>query len=40
MFGKTVIVNNEWMKNKGTPDSQTLKKKKKKKKYYLSHKIK
>ncbi len=29
MFGKIVIVNNELMKNKGTPESQTLKKKKK-----------
>jgi hypothetical protein len=27
MFGKIVIVNNELMKNKGTPESQTLKKK-------------
>jgi hypothetical protein len=32
MFGRIVIVNNELMKNKGTPESQTLKKKKKKKK--------
>ncbi len=28
MFGKIVIVNNELMKNKGTPESQTFKKKK------------
>jgi hypothetical protein len=32
MFGKIVIVNNELMKNKGTPESQTFKKKKIKKK--------
>jgi len=31
MFGKIVIVNNELMKNKGTPESQTFKKKKIKK---------
>ena len=32
MFGKIVIVNNELMKNKGTPESQTFKKKQKQKK--------
>jgi hypothetical protein len=31
LFGKIVIVNNELMKNKGTPESQTFKKKTKKK---------
>jgi hypothetical protein len=35
MFGKIVIVNNELMKNKGTPESQTFKKKKKKKELML-----
>ncbi len=33
MFGKIVIVNNELMKIKGTPESQNIKKKKKKKDY-------
>ncbi len=35
MFGKIVIVNNELMKIKGTPESQTFKKKKKKKIHFL-----
>jgi hypothetical protein len=43
MFGKIVIVNNELMKNKGTPESQTFKKKKiikkKKKKKIVSKEI-